>query len=70
MSMTPIEKAVELYNKFDMIIYTDQDHKPQIYSCMKVYINDMINEHYFDEDDKRLVFWDEVKIEKELMENK
>ena len=31
--MTPKEKADELYNIFDMIIYTDQDHHRQVVRC-------------------------------------
>jgi len=31
--MTPKEKADEIYNGFDMIIYTDQDHYSQVKSC-------------------------------------
>ena len=65
--MTPKEKAEDLYNRFDMIIYTAQDYKAQIFACMDYFIESMINEHYFDEDDKRLLFWESVKVCKEEM---
>lgn len=65
--MTPKEKAEELYNKFDMIIYTAHDYKAQIFACMDYFIESMINEHYFDENDKRLLFWESVKVCKEEM---
>ncbi len=64
--MTPKEKAYELYNRFDMIIYTDQDHKPQIYSCMNYFIENMIYEN--DENEKRISFWENVRDEKNKME--
>lgn len=31
--MTPKEKAEELKNQFDMVIYTDQDHDYQVKRC-------------------------------------
>jgi len=65
--MTPKEKAEELYNRFDMIIYTAHDYKAQIFACMDFFIDSMINEHYFDLDDSRLVFWESVKECKEEM---
>ena len=65
--MTPKEKAEELYNRFDMIIYTAHDYKAQIFACMGYFIESMINEHYFDEDDKRLLFWESVRVCKEEM---
>jgi hypothetical protein len=65
--MTPKEKAEELYNRFDMIIYTAHDYKSQIFACMDYFIESMINEHYFDEDDERLLFWESVKVCKEEM---
>ena len=65
--ITPKEKAEELYNRFDMIIYTDQDYKAQIFACMNYHIESMINEHYFDENDERLLFWESVKVCKEEM---
>lgn len=65
--MTPKEKAEDLYNRFDMIIYTAHDYKAQIFSCMDYFIESMINEHYFDENDERLLFWESVKVCKEEM---
>lgn len=63
--MTPKEKAEELYNRFDMIIYTSHDYKSQIFSCMDHHIECMIDEHFFDEDENRLFFWKNVKSCKE-----
>lgn len=34
--MTPKEKAKEIYNGFDMIIYTDQDHLMRL-GCMRIH---------------------------------
>ena len=65
--ITPKEKAEELYNRFNMIIYTDQDHESQVLSCMSYFIESMINEHLFDEDITLLLFWENVKIEKERL---
>ena len=65
--MTPKEKAEDLYNRFDMIIYTSFDHKAQISSCMDYFIESMINEHYFDEDNSKLIYWANVKMCKEKM---
>ena len=31
--MTPREYAENLYNQYDMIIYTDQNHNEQVKSC-------------------------------------
>ncbi len=61
--MTPKEKAEELYNRFDMIIYTAHDYKAQIFACMDYFIGSMINEHYFDEDDSKMEYWEQVKQE-------
>ena len=38
--MTPKEKAKELYNRFDMIIYTDQDHYNQVKQCALICIKE------------------------------
>ena len=69
--MTPEEKAEELYIKFDMIIYTSFNHYEQVFSCMDVAIDLMINNHYFDKNDSKLIFWEKVKEAKEkMMDNK
>jgi|688.fasta_scaffold1697044_2 hypothetical protein len=41
--MTPKEKAEELFNKMDMIIYTDQDNwKSQCIRCALIAVDEMI----------------------------
>lgn len=50
--MTPKQKAEELFNKMDMIIYTDQDADSQCKRCALIAVNevlealDLINEKY------------------------
>jgi protein-tyrosine-phosphatase len=41
--MTAKEKAEELVNKFDYIIYTDQDHNNQVRKCAIIAVE---NEYY------------------------
>ena len=65
--ITPKEKANELYNRFDMIIYTSHDYKSQIFYCMSYYIESMINESCFIENEERIDFWEKVKVCKEEM---
>jgi hypothetical protein len=45
--MTPKEKAEELYGKFDMIIYTDQDYKSQCKRCAIRAVNEIIDAYYY-----------------------
>lgn len=45
--MTPKEKAQELCNKFDMIIYTDQDHKSQCKRCAIRAVNEIIDAYQY-----------------------
>ena len=65
--MTPKEKAEEIYNRFDMIIYTDQDHERQVYYCSKYFAESMVNEHFFDNDDTKLNYWAKVVLEVQKM---
>lgn len=67
--MTAEEKAKELYNRLDMIIYTSHDYKAQIFACMDYFIESMINENYFC-NENRLSFWEEVKKYTEKMKLK
>jgi len=47
--MTPKEKAIELFNKMDMIIYTDQDNwKSQCIRCALVAVDEIIEAIDFD----------------------
>lgn len=55
--MTPQEKASELYNEFDMIIYTDQDHYEQVKQCSLRAVDEILNECI----DIRESYWQEVK---------
>jgi len=72
--MTPKEKAEDLYNKFDMIIYTDQDHKSQCKRCAIRAVDeilDVIEDDGFTfaeyHDKKTIEFWLEVKQEIEIL---
>ena len=76
--MTPKEKAEEIYNSFDMIIYTDQDHYNQVKSCSLLFVNEILKEvpeeildtykgetNFIDND--RYAFWLSVKVELEAI---
>jgi hypothetical protein len=71
--ITPKEKAEELFNKMDMIIYTDQDNwKWQCIRCAVVGVDEIINAitfNMYDEEayDKENNFWQEVKFELERL---
>jgi protein-tyrosine-phosphatase len=71
--MTPKEKAEELFNKMDMIIYTDQDNwKSQCIRCAVIAVEEVINAitfNMYDEEayDKENNFWEEVKSELERL---
>lgn len=61
--MTPKEKAKELFNKMDMIIYTDQDNwKSQCKQCALIAVDEIIDATqsvwFLDAD-----YWQEVKQE-------
>ncbi len=45
--MIPKEKAIELFDKYDMIIYTDQDHKSQCKRCAIRAVNEIIDAYYY-----------------------
>jgi len=70
--MTPKEKADELFNKMDMIIYTDQDHDSQCKRCALIAVDEILNSNPCCEDSDRggnfqwasnEYFWQEVKQE-------
>jgi protein-tyrosine-phosphatase len=42
--MTAKEKAEELVNKFDYIIYTDEDHNNQVRKCALLAVDEIIDE--------------------------
>ena len=69
--MTPKEKAEEIYNDFDMIIYTDQDHDSQVKRCSLLLVNKILNNCLFEQyscgfltlETKHEKYWEEVKEE-------
>ena len=74
--MTPKQKAEELFNKMDMIIYTDQDNwKSQCIRCAIIGVEEILQEvpteildtykggHFVD--NERYEFWQNVKLELE-----
>ena len=64
--MTPKEKAVELFNKMDMIISTDQDNwKRQCIRCAIIGVEEILQEVPIDND--RYFFWQNVKLELERL---
>ena len=71
--MTPKEKAEELFNKMDRIIYTDQDNwKSQCIRCAVIGVEEILNAitfNMYDEAayDKENNFWEEVKSELERL---
>ena len=72
--MTPKEKADELFNKMDMIIYTDQDNwKSQCIRCALIAVDEIISikpnnpfivNGYYIEPKK---YWQQVKQEIEKL---
>jgi hypothetical protein len=69
--MTPKEKARELFNKMDMIIYTDQDNwKSQCIECALIAVDEIldaiviINEYDFEPLNE---YWQKVKQEIEKL---
>jgi hypothetical protein len=72
--MTPEEKAKELFNKMDMIIYTDQDNwKSQCKQCALIAVDEILNikpnnpfivNGYYKEP---IQYWREVKQEIEKL---
>ena len=78
--MTPKEKAVELFNKMDMIIYTDQDNwKSQCIRCAIIGVEEILQEvpteildTYKGETNfvynERYDFWQNVKLELERLQ--
>ena len=77
--MTPKEKADELFNKMDMIIYTDQDNwKSQCIRCAIRAVEEILQEvptEILDTykgktnfvDNERYEFWQNVKLELERL---
>jgi hypothetical protein len=67
--MNAKEKAEELFNKMDMIIYTDQDNwKSQCIRCAIVGVDEVLNAitfNVYDDEEYNKVkdFWENVKLE-------
>ena len=72
--MTPKEKAHELFNKMDMIVYTDQDNwKSQCIRCAIVGVDEILNNNCGSRTDEANAtnseiycdeyFWNDVKSE-------
>ena len=59
------EKADDLYNIFDMIIYTDQDQHDQTKRCCIRCVEQILFE--IPEDNERFSFWQDVKSELEAL---
>tara|TARA_R110000772_G_C13045216_1_gene413460 strand:+ start:98 stop:304 length:207 start_codon:yes stop_codon:yes gene_type:complete len=68
--MTPKQKAEELYNIFDMIIYSDQDEHDQCKRCAIRCAEQVINTYDlegYDEEDSKMEYWQQVKQEISLL---
>ena len=67
--MTPKEKAKELYNTFDMIIYSDQNEHDQCKRCAIRCVEQMILSHeiWATEQDEYLDYYNEVRHELSLL---
>jgi hypothetical protein len=67
--MTPKEKAYEIYNIFDMIIYTDQDQHDQTKRCSIRCVEQMILSHelWSTEQDEYIQYLLLVKVELEAL---
>ena len=67
--MTAKEKAQDLLNKFDSIIYTDQNHDRQVKQCALAAVYEIIEEledfafNYDIEEVENFYYWEEVKQE-------
>ena len=68
--MTPKQKAEELYNIFDMIIYSDQDEHDQCKRCATRCAEQVINTYDlegYDEEYSKMEYWQQVKHEISLL---
>ena len=67
--MTPKEKAEQLYNIFDMIIYSDQDEHDQCKRCAIRCVEQIIVSHdnWATEQDEYLEYYNQVKHEISLL---
>ena len=67
--MTPKEQANELYNIFDMIIYSDQNEHDQCKRCAIGCVEQMILSHeiWSTEQDEYLDYYNKVRNELSLL---
>jgi len=68
--MTPKEKAEDLFNKMDMIIYTDSDWKSQCKRCALIAVDEIISAidwHEFETPNELLNYYQQVKTEIEKL---
>lgn len=68
--MSPKEKANQLYNIFDMIVYTDQDEHSQCKSCALICVDQVLTIYdleEYDEEDNKMEYWQKVKEEINLL---
>jgi hypothetical protein len=64
--ITPKEKAEELYNRADMIIYTDQDYNSQCKQVANLVCNEVLKAldlQEFEVPNTEFKFWQSVKQE-------
>lgn len=64
--ITPKEKAEELFNQADMIVYTDQDYKSQCKQVANLVCNEVlkaIDWHEFEVPNTEFEYWNKVKQE-------
>lgn len=68
--MTPKEKAKELFDKMDMIIYTDQDNwRDQCKQCALIAVDELIKEQtmWQNGEPNPVLYWQQVKQEIEKL---
>ena len=73
--MTPKEKAEQLYNIFDMIVYTDQNEHDQCKRCAARCVDEVLKSHdqliYFFRESEDYIcigdYWEKVKKEISLL---
>ena len=72
--MTPKEKAEDLFNKMDMIIYTDSDWKSQCKRCALIAVDEILQYDINPKCERQFViqrrieeYWQQVKNEIEKL---
>lgn len=67
MHTTPKEKAIEIYNMLELILNKLFNYKEHLFVCMDLYIAQRMQESYDSKKKAELVFWTNVKAEKEKL---